>query len=84
MKLVLSDALAHGSGARDAAGDHLLELVDVSGAAPLLVLDDVDAELDHDNNDHDGGGFSIDALPYNVLETEVNNGSGRGRVPITF
>ncbi|KAJ6443327.1 protein kinase SNF1 [Purpureocillium lavendulum] len=44
-ELILGDALAHGGGGADAAGDHLLELVDVGGAAPLLVLDHVDAEL---------------------------------------
>lgn len=45
MELVLGDTLAHGAGARDAAGDHLEELVAVVGAAPLLVLDDVDAAV---------------------------------------
>lgn len=44
-ELILGDALAHGAGGADAAGDHLLQVVDVIRAAPLLVADDVDAEL---------------------------------------
>lgn len=43
MKLILRDALAHSSGTAHAAGDHLLQLVDVGSAAPLLVAHDVDA-----------------------------------------
>ena len=43
MKLVFGDPLAHCCGAADAARDHLLELVDVIGAAPLLVLHHVDS-----------------------------------------
>lgn len=45
MELVLGDALAHGGRGAHAARDHLLQLVDVRGAAPLLVLDDVDAAV---------------------------------------
>lgn len=45
MELVLRNALPHRGGAAHAAGDHLLQLVDVRGAAPLLVLDHVDAAL---------------------------------------
>lgn len=43
MKLILGNTFTHGSGATNPAGDHLLQLVDVAGAAPLLVLDHVDA-----------------------------------------
>lgn len=44
-KLILGDTLTHGGSTANAAGNHLLQLVDVGGATPLLVLDDVDALL---------------------------------------
>lgn len=42
VELILSDTGTHGSGRADTTSDHLLELVNVGGATPLLVLDDVD------------------------------------------
>ena len=45
-ELILSDTLAHRRRGADATGDHLLELIDVRGARPLLVLDDIDTGLD--------------------------------------
>ena len=44
-ELILRDTLTHRRGRADTARHHLLQLVDVRGAAPLLVLDHVDAEL---------------------------------------
>lgn len=45
MELILSHALAHGTGTADATGDHLEQVIDVVGAAPFLMLDDVDLAL---------------------------------------
>lgn len=45
MELLLCDALPHGRGRAHTARDHLLQLVDVRGSRPLLVLDDIDARL---------------------------------------
>ena len=45
LELVLSDTLTHSSGTADTTADHLQHVVNIVGTAPLLVSDDVHAEL---------------------------------------
>lgn len=45
MELILRHTFTHGARAAHAARDHFQEVVDVVGAAPLLVGDDVDLVL---------------------------------------